>query len=189
MALAHMGDENRNRERIENPTHRERGDQQSRDRRTGLANGKKQQRHVREEPVDEYCFEEHGCEADLGAWVGKNAAEIGHHCRTIETRRRRRHHAAKGEQRRDRNDQSERAENCEHAAPAEQVTDDARDGGAHEIAGEAHGKQPADRHLALIDRYEIAGESHRHRKYSARHQPRRDPHGDEQRETCRHRTD
>src|SRR5262245_5575381 len=70
-----------------------------------------------------------------------------------------------------------------------QVTDDARDGGAHEIAGEAHGKQPADRHLALIDRYEIAGESHRHRKYSARHQPCRDPHGDEQREARRHRTD
>src|SRR5499433_3972841 len=42
MVLAHMGDENRNRERIENATHSERGDQQSRDRRTGLANGKKQ---------------------------------------------------------------------------------------------------------------------------------------------------
>src|SRR5262245_2059480 len=78
-----------------------------------------------------------------------------------------------------RHDQSERAENCEHAAPTEQVTDNARNGGAHEIAGEAHGKQPANGHLALIDRDEIAGESHRHGKYSARHQPRRDPHGDE----------
>src|SRR6516164_365772 len=81
MALAHTGDENRNRERIENTTHRERGDQQPRDRRTRLANGKKQQRHVREESMDEDCFEEYGCEADLGAWVGKNAAEIGHYCR------------------------------------------------------------------------------------------------------------
>src|SRR6516162_4938108 len=117
--------------------------------------------------------------SDLGAWVGKNAAEIGHYCRAVETRRRLRHHAVEGEERRDRHDQSERAENCEHAAPAEQVTDDARDGGAHEIAGEAYGKQPADRHLALIDRDEIAGESHRHGKYPARHQPCRDPHGDE----------
>src|SRR5262245_42454630 len=91
------GDENRTRERIENTTHRERGDQQSGDRRTGLANGKKQQGHVREKPMDEHCFEEHGCEADLGAWVGKNAAEIGHYCRAVETRRRLRHHAAEGE--------------------------------------------------------------------------------------------
>src|SRR6266700_3392061 len=52
MALAHMGDESRNRERIENATHRERGDQQSRDRRLRLADGKKQQRHVREESMD-----------------------------------------------------------------------------------------------------------------------------------------
>src|SRR5262245_16984880 len=126
MALAHTGDENRNRERIENTTHRERGDQQPRDRRTRLANGKKQQRHVREESMDEDCFEEYGCEADLGAWVGKNAAEIGHYCRAVETRRRLRHHAAEGEERCDRHDQSERAENCEHAAPTEQVTDDAR---------------------------------------------------------------
>src|SRR5262249_5466242 len=113
---------------------------------------KKQQRHVREESMDEDCFEEYGCEADLGAWVGKNAAEIGHYCRAVETRRRLRHHAAESEERRDRHDQSERAENCEHAAPTEQVTDDARNGGAHEIAGEAHGKQPANGHLALIDR-------------------------------------
>src|SRR6266545_5090869 len=156
MALAHMGDESRNRERIENTTHRERGDQQSRDRRPRLADGKKQQRYVREESMDEDCFEEYGCKADLGARVGKNAPEIGHHRLAIETRRRLRHHAAEGEERRDRHDQSERTENCEYAAPAEQVTDDARDGGAHEIAGEAHGKQPADRHLALIDRDEIA---------------------------------
>src|SRR5262249_32682643 len=51
------------------------------------------------------------------------------------------------------------------------------------------GKHPADRHWALIDRHEIAGESHRPRKYPARHQPRCDAHGDEQREARRQRTD
>ena len=171
-----MGDESRNREGIENAAHGERCDQQSRDRGTRLANRKQQQRHVREEPMDEDCFEEHRCEADLGARVGKNAAEIGHHCRTIKARRRRRHHATEGEQRRDRHDQSERAENCEHAAPAEQVANHARDRGAYEVSREAHRKEPTDRHLALIDRYKIAGESHRHRKYPARHQPCRRHH-------------
>src|SRR6266851_5211635 len=76
MALPYMGDESRNREGIENAAHGERGDQQSRDRGTRLANRKQQQRHVRKEPVDENCFEEHGCEADLGARIGKNATEI-----------------------------------------------------------------------------------------------------------------
>src|SRR5215831_11663736 len=52
MALAHTGDENRNRERIENTTHRERGDQQPRDRRTRLANGKKQQRQTASKNTD-----------------------------------------------------------------------------------------------------------------------------------------
>jgi hypothetical protein len=111
------------------------------------------------------------------------------HCRTSKTRRRRRHHATEGEERRDRHDQSERAENCEHAAPAEQVANHARDRGAYEVSREAHRKEPTDRHLALIDRYKIAGESHRYGKYPARHQPRRDPHGDEQREARRHRAD
>src|SRR5262245_61380678 len=101
MAFAHMGDDNRNRDRIENTTHRDRGDQQPRDRRTRLANGKKQQRHVREESMDEDCFEEYGCEADLGAWVGKNAAEIGHYCRAVETRRRRSEERRVGEEWRD----------------------------------------------------------------------------------------
>ena len=184
-----MGDESRNREGIENAAHGERGDQQSRDRGTGLANRKQQQRHVREEPVDEDCFEEHRYKADLGARVGKNAAEIGHHCRTIKTRRRRRHHATEGEERRDRHDQSERAENCEHAAPAEQVANHARDRGAYEVPREAHREEPTDRHLALIDRYKVAGQSHRHGKYPACDQPRRDPHGDEQREARRYRAD
>ncbi len=139
--------------------------------------------------MDEDCFEEHGYEADFGPWVGKDAAEIGHHRRTIEWRRRRRRNAAEGEERHDGHDQSERAENCEHAAPAEHVSDHARDRGADEVAGKGYGKQPADRHLALIDRDKIAGESHRHGKYPACHHPRRDPHGQEQREAHRHGTD
>src|SRR5262249_15721045 len=68
------------------------------------------------------------------------------------------------------------------ARPPDQATEDPPEGGAQEMAGEPPGKQPPDRPLALIARYETAGESHRPRKYSARHQPCRDPHGDEQRE-------
>ena len=59
----------------------------------------------------------------------------------------------------------------------------------NEIAGEPDGQQPADRHLALIDRHEIADQRHRDRKHAARHQPRRDPHGDQQRKARGHRAD
>ncbi len=144
---------------------------------------------VRKEPVDEDCFEEHGREADLGARIGKDAAEIGQHCRAIERRRCRRRNAAEGEECRDGYDKSERAEDCEDAAPAEHVTDHARDRGAHEVACQPHGKQPADRDLALTDRDEVADESQRYGKHAPRHQPRHDPHDDEQRESRRYRTD
>src|SRR5260370_2276292 len=57
MALPYMGDESRNREGIENAAHGERGDQQSRDRGTRLANRKQQQRHVRKERSEEHTSE------------------------------------------------------------------------------------------------------------------------------------
>src|SRR6266478_8523957 len=101
MLLPHTGNKHWHRQRIENSTHRESGDEKSRDRCARLANLEKEQRHVGEEPVDEDCFEEHGYEADFGPWVGKDAAEIGHHYRTIEGRRRRRRNAAEGEERHD----------------------------------------------------------------------------------------
>src|SRR6476646_8093539 len=50
MAFPHMGDESRNREGIENAAHGERGDQQSRDRGTRLANRKQQEGDVRKSP-------------------------------------------------------------------------------------------------------------------------------------------
>src|SRR4029450_80494 len=79
-----------NGQRIENSTDGESGDQKPSDRAAGLANAGQQESDVRKEPVDEDCFEEHGREADLGARIGKDAAEIGQHCRAIERRRCRR---------------------------------------------------------------------------------------------------
>ncbi len=80
---------------------------------------------------------------------------VEHGC-PLEGWRRRRHHAAKSEERDDRHAQSEQPEDGEHAAPAEHVADHARDGRAEQVAGEADGEQPADRHLALIDGHQIA---------------------------------
>ena len=63
------------------------------------------------------------------------------------------------------------------------------DGRAQQVAGEPDRQQPADRHLALIDRHEIADQRHRHGEYAARDQSGRDPHGDHQREAGGHRAD
>src|SRR5262245_45361793 len=71
MLLPHAGNEHWHRERIENSTHRESGDEESCDRCARLANREKEQCHVGEEPVDEDCFEEHGCEADLARGSAK----------------------------------------------------------------------------------------------------------------------
>jgi hypothetical protein len=40
-------------------------------------------------------------------------------------------------------------------------------------------QQSADRHLALIDRYEVSNQRHCDRKHSARHQSGRDPHNEQ----------
>jgi len=71
MALPHVGDESRNREGIENAAHGECGDQQSRDLGTRLPDRKQQEGHVREEPVDEDCFEEHGVKQTLARGSAK----------------------------------------------------------------------------------------------------------------------
>jgi hypothetical protein len=139
--------------------------------------------------VDEDRFEEHGNEAHFGTRVGEDAPEVRDHRRTVDWRGRRGDHAAEGEERRHRHDRAERAENREHAAPTQEVADHARDRGANEVAREPYRQQPADRHLALIDRYEIADQRHCDRKHSARHQSGRDPHGNEQRKARGHRAD
>src|SRR5438552_16874155 len=65
MLLPHTGNEDWHRERIENSTHRESGNQKSRDRCARLANREKEQRHVGKEPMHEDCFDGHGGESDV----------------------------------------------------------------------------------------------------------------------------
>ena len=137
--------------------------------------------------MDEDRFEEHGCEAHLGARIGEDAAVIGEHRRPVERLRRWRRHAPEGEERHDRHDRTEQPEDGEDAAPAEQVPDHARNRRAHEVAGEADREQPADRHLPLMDRHEIADERHRRREHPAGHEPGCDSHRNQEREARRHR--
>ena len=98
-------------------------------------------------------------------------------------------HVAERPERQNRHRQRERSEDREHAAPAEQVADDAGDRSAQHIGGERDAEQPRDRDLALMDRHEIAEQRHRHRKHAARHEAGDDPHGDQQREARRDRAD
>ena len=51
-------------------------------------------------------------------------------------------------------------ENGENTAPAEQFADRAGEGSTEHIAGQPDGEQTTDRHLALIDRHEIADQRH-----------------------------
>ena len=140
--------------------------------------------------MDEDAFEEHRAEAELRARVGKDASVVRLDGRQIEHGPRLRHReTAQDVERGDGDDQAKGADHGKDAAPAEQVADDAGDGGAQHVAGQADRQQPADHDLALMDRHQVADQRHRDRKDAARDQPGRDAHGEHQREAGRERAD
>ncbi len=152
-----------------------------------LADLVEQDGDVRKQPLDEDGFKEHRAEADLGARIGEYALEVGDDRGAAERRRRREFRVAERPEGQNGDSERKRAEDREDAAPAEQIADHASDRGAKHIGGERDAEEPRDGDLTLVHRHEIAQQSHRHRKYAARHEPGHDPHGDQQREVGRNR--
>ncbi len=83
-----------------------------------------------------------------------------------------------------RDQEAKTADREKHAAPAEQIADHARDHRADEIAGQPHGQQPADRHLPLMHRNQIANDGDPDRKNAAGAHPGDDAHRHQQREAA-----
>ena len=80
--------------------------------------------------------------------------------------------AAKGEESNHRDDRGRKPPmRQEHAAPAEQIADDAGDHGADQISSQSDRQQPADRDLARMHRHEIADDRDADRKNAAGQMP------------------
>jgi hypothetical protein len=82
---------------------------------------------------------------------------------------------------RDRRHHCQRAEHREHAAPAQEIADQAGQGRAQQIAGHRARQGASDRDLALLGPDEVAGQPESDRKYAAGADSRQDAGGKQHR--------
>jgi hypothetical protein len=89
----------------------------------------------------------------------------------------------------DRRHDHQDAEHREHAAPAQEIADDARRRRAQEIAGHGAGQRAPDRNLPLFRSNQIAGQSQRDRKHAAGADAGENPRREQKRERRRQRAE
>jgi hypothetical protein len=189
LPFGHAPDQNRQGKRIDNAAETEPRNDDAGVRRTGLTADKQQQRHKREQAVDDDAFEEHRAEAELGARIGQHTLKSGKGGLQVERLRLGSRQIAKCEIRNDRDQEAERADAEEHTAPSEQIADDAGYRRADQIAGETDRKQAADHDLTFMHRHKIADDRHADRKDAARENAGDHAHDNKQRKVAGERAD
>ena len=186
--LPQARDEQRHGARVAQPADAEPGDHEARDRGARLAGRAEQHGDIREQPEDEHAFEEHGREADFRPRIGEDDPITRRDGRKVEPCRPLAAGGAESDNRADGREQGEQAHTDEDAAPADDVADHSRQGGAEEIADHRRREQPSDGHLPLRDRHPVADHGHGDREDAAGDDAGQDAGGEHDGEGGRHGT-